>query len=403
MKTTKIQFENKSGLQLSAKLEFPINKKPRAYALFAHCFTCNKNLAAVTNISRALTDEGIAVMRFDFTGLGESEGEFADTNFSSNVDDLVEAAAFLEANYEAPQIIIGHSLGGAAVLHAATQLASIKAVVTIGAPSSPPHVQHLLQNNLEEIKEKGEAKVLLAGRPFTIKKQFLDDLESTKMQDIVGKLGKALLILHSPQDTTVSIENAAEIYGMAKHPKSFVTLDGADHLLTRKEDSLYVGQLISSWSLRYLDLENEEILSSDSQVMVQTGSEGYTTQIKAGNHFLIADEPITVGGKDQGATPYDLLLASLGSCTSMTLRMYADRKNWPLEQVDVHLNHQKIHVNDCQDCESDVGFIDVIEREIQLEGPLDEVQKARLLEIADRCPVHKTLHNEIKVRTHLVD
>lgn len=402
MSTIKIKFKNRSGHHLAARIELPLDQNPKAYALFAHCFTCNKNLTAITNISRSLTAAGIGVLRFDFTGLGESEGDFADTNFSSNVDDLIEAANYLDNNYQPAQIIIGHSLGGAAVLLAAAKLPSIKAVITIGAPSSPPHVRHLLQDGLEEIKEKGEARVLLAGRTFTIKKQFLDDLEAVHMKEVVEGLGKALLILHSPQDDTVSINNAAEIYKMARHPKSFVTLDGADHLLTRKEDSLYAGQLIASWSSRYVEFQDHDQLETDKQVITRTGSQGYTTQIKAGKHYLVADEPLSVGGKDLGTTPYGLLLAALGSCTGITLRMYADRKQWPLEGIDVHLEHFKAHNADCEDSQSKTGYIDHINREILLEGPLDNSQRQRLLEIADRCPVHKTLHNEIKVQTRLI-
>ncbi len=401
MKTIKLQFDNKAGDRLSAKLELPLDKQPKAFALFAHCFTCNKNLLAVTNISRALTDNGIAVLRFDFTGLGESEGEFSDTNFSTNVEDLVQGANYLAEHYQPPQIIIGHSLGGAAVLQAAAKLSFVKAVVTVGAPSNPPHVQHLLKNSLEEIRESGEAIVNLAGRSFTIKKQFLDDLDGRNMQNIIKNLNKALLVLHSPQDNTVAINNAAEIYQAARHPKSFISLDGADHLLTNKEDSIYVGQLIASWSSRYITPDAGEELETEKQVVTETGQDGFTTQIKAGRHHLLADEPAAVGGKDLGPTPYGYLLAALGACTSMTLRMYAERKKWPLERARVHLEHSKVYSEDCATCESTSGYIDQIDREIELEGPLDEQQKARLLEIADRCPVHKTLHNEIKVKTQL--
>lgn len=401
MKTIKLQFENTTGQQLSARLELPLERKPKAFALFAHCFTCNKNLVAVTNISRALTASGFAVLRFDFTGLGESEGEFSDTNFSSNVDDLVQGAEYLAAHYQPPQIIIGHSLGGAAVLQAASRLPFVKAVVTIGAPSNPPHVQHLLKNNIEEIRETGEATVLLAGRPFKIKKQFLDDLEDSNMQGVIKNLDKALLVLHSPQDSTVGINNAAEIYQAAKHPKSFISLDGADHLLTDKEDSFYAGQVIASWSSRYISPEPATELETEKQVVTETGGDGFTTQIKAGRHHLLADEPANVGGKDLGPTPYGYLLAALGACTSMTLRMYAERKNWPLERATIHLEHFKLHSDDCEACETEQGYIDHIDREIELEGPLNEEQKTRLLEIADRCPVHKTLHAEIIINTKL--
>ena len=401
MKTKFIKFKNSSGHELAARLEIPVGTKPDAYALFAHCFTCNKNLKAVKNISNGLTRKGIAVLRFDFTGLGESEGDFADTNFSSNVNDLIDAAKYMEENYEAPSILVGHSLGGAAVILAASELDFVKAVVTIGAPYEPEHVKHLLQDGIEEIKESGQATVSIGGRPFKIKKQFLDDIQSVKTKEVLGDFGKALLVLHSPQDLTVSIDNAAKIYHAAKHPKSFITLDGADHLLSNKEDSLYAGHVIGSWVIRYISQHKREELSSPNQVVVRTGEEGYTTDIKAGVHNLIADEPESVGGNDLGPTPYDYLLTALGSCTSMTLRMYADRKAWDLQEVRVHLNHSKTHAEDCDNCESDRNKIDKIERIIELEGDLDEDQKNKLLEIADKCPVHKTLHSEIRIESKL--
>lgn len=405
MHSESIRFPGAGGAELAARLDLPVDGKPIAYALFAHCFTCTKNLRAVGDISSALTRARIGVLRFDFTGLGESEGDFADTNFSSNVADLVAAARFLEAEYQAPAILLGHSLGGAAVLQAAGQIPSTEAVVTINAPADPGHVAHLLESAREEIEESGQAKVTIAGRTFTVKQQFLDDLEEAKMETTIRNLRKPLLICHAPLDNTVSVDNAAAIFQAARHPKSFLSLDKADHLLSDEEDSLYVGSVAAAWAGKYLGTlladPEKPTLSADAQVVVRTDREHYPTDILANGHALRADEPVSAGGADTGPTPYDLLLAGLGSCTSITLRMYADRKGWPLESIVVRLDHKKIHAEDCEECESPSGKIDRIEREIELVGDLDDEQRQRLLEIADKCPVHRTLHSEISVKTRL--
>jgi uncharacterized OsmC-like protein/esterase/lipase len=401
MKTHRLSFKNRSGTKLSALLDVPLSETPHFYVLFAHCFTCTKNLTAIKNISRALTQKGMAVMRFDFTGLGESEGDFTNTHFSANVDDLLSAAHFLEEQYKAPALLIGHSLGGAAVIFAAAQLPSVKAIATIGAPSSPQHVTKQFQEGLDEILQKGEALINIGGRPFTINKAFLTDLESQDLPSLLGAMRKALLILHSPQDNIVGIENAAALYQAAWHPKSFISLNSADHLLSRKEDSLYAGEMIATWASRYLEqLTNQEgVAVNDTlghQVAVRIGRERYTTEIKTPRHHLLADEPEEVGGADLGPTPYDLLNAALGACTAMTMRMYADRKGWPLEEATVYLNHNKIHK---QDSEAPASKISHLERIIVMKGDLSEEQRARLIEVANRCPVHRTLMEDIEITT----
>ncbi len=401
IKTIKVNFKNTEGYKLSARFELPVDGKPIAYAVFAHCFTCGKNISAAGNISNALTKNKIAVLRFDFTGLGESEGEFADTNFSSNVSDLFAASDYLTKNYAAPEILIGHSLGGAAVLLAADRIPSLKSIVTIGAPFDPNHVRALIKDDIDTIEEKGKAVVSIGGRPFEIKKQFIDDLRQNEPAGKIARMKTALLILHSPQDNIVSIDNAAKIYKAAHHPKSFITLDGADHLLSKKEDSFYAGEIISTWVKRYIDTPKEKKLTSEKKVVVRLGEPGYTTEIKAGEHIFLADEPESVGGNDLGPSPYDLLTSALGACTAMTLRMYADRKKIDLKEIKVHLQHSKLYSEDCGNCENPAAKIDHIDRIIELEGNFNEEIKNRLLEIADKCPVHKTLLSDIKISTTL--
>ena len=401
MKQEKLKIVNNEGLELSAYLRLPVDGRADVLAIFAHCFTCNKNFSAIRNISHALTQQRIGVLSFDFTGLGESEGEFSDTNFSSNISDLLATARHLEEHYQAPQILIGHSLGGAAVIQAAAKLKSIKAVVTIGAPADVPHVTHLFKQSLQEIKESGQAEVNIGGRPFTIKHQFLEDLENNPAEGLLNDLNRALLVMHSPQDMIVEIENAATIYKQARHPKSFITLDGADHLLSNKADSQYAGSVIATWASRYIDKPELDLPDVETQVLTRTDDDGYLTDILTSKHQLLSDEPTSVGGTDLGPTPYDLLLASLGACTGITLRMYADRKEWPLEEVIVHLDHEKRHAVDCEDCDNPKSKIDHIVKKIELIGELDQDQRSRLLEISSRCPVHRTLSSEIIINSEL--
>lgn len=404
MKQRKVTFPNAQGEQLTGLLALPEDEQPLAYALFAHCFTCSKNLAAAGHIAQALARRRIAVLRFDFTGLGESEGEFAASTFSSDVGDLVAAAAFLEEHYQSPRILIGHSLGGAAALQAAPRIASVAAVATLAAPAHPAHAGKLFGAAREQIERQGEATVELAGRPFTIRKSFLDDLEAQQPEQTLRNLKAALLILHSPRDTVIGIDQAALLYQWAKHPKSFISLDPADHLLSRKEDSRYAGEMIAAWAGRFLETTAaaEKLAEvSDNRVTVRTGAEGFYTEMFANGYPLIADEPQSYGGSGLGPSPYDYLLASLGACTSMTVQMYARRKGWPLETAVVRLRHEKIHAKDCEHCEEQNGKIDRFERELELKGELTKEQRARLLEIAEKCPVHRTLHNEVLVETRL--
>jgi uncharacterized OsmC-like protein/fermentation-respiration switch protein FrsA (DUF1100 family) len=400
MPAERFDFPNARGERLAALLDAPVGE-PRGYALFAHCFTCGKDVHAAKRIAQALTALGIAVLRFDFTGLGSSEGEFANTTFSSNVADLVAAADHLRASRRAPALLIGHSLGGAAVLAAAGAVPEARAVVTIAAPSDPGHVVGLLRARVEEIRTQGEVEVAIAGRPFRIRREFLDDIAEQRLTAQIAQLRKALLIFHSPVDAIVGIDNASRIFLAAKHPKSFISLADADHLLSRRSDAVYVANVLTAWAERYLDAApSREIESAEPAVVVTESREGRFQQVvEAGKHRLLADEPAAVGGLGSGLTPYDLLLAALGACTSMTLRLYAERKALPLERVSVMLRHQRIHATDCANCETQEGMLDRIDRTVRLDGDLDDDQRRRLLEIADKCPVHRTLTSEVEIRT----
>lgn len=404
MEYKKVTFKNKSGLDISGRMDLPADREPLAYALFAHCFTCTKNLKAIAHICRALTDRGLAVLRFDFTGLGESEGDFSETNFSSNIEDLVVAAEFMKEKFESPAILIGHSLGGAAMLHAGSRIGSTRAVVTIGAPADPAHLKQSLKDSRKKIEKEGQAEIAIGGKSFTVKKQFLDDLEKIEMQKAIRNLKKPLLILHSPVDEIVDPENAATIFKAAFHPKSFISLDNADHLLSNEADAMYIGSVIAAWAEKYVDMSEKRNWiedPKDNRVLARIGQTLYRTDILANGHHLVADEPRSVGGGNLGPTPYDLLVSGLGACTCMTLRMYADRKKWPVESISVNLKHQKIHADECQSCETQSGKLDQIDLEIDIKGELDKDQKKRMLEIAQKCPVHRTLHSEMMTNTRL--
>jgi uncharacterized OsmC-like protein/alpha/beta superfamily hydrolase len=390
---TLITIPNSNGEILHATLELPANKKVKQYAIFAHCFTCSSQLSVVRNISNELTQYGFGVLRFDFTGLGMSEGDFSETNFTHNLEDLITVNNYFTKYYQSPTLLIGHSLGGTAVLVSAGKLANIKAIATIGAPADVAHVTHLLGDK-RDILEKGEATISIGGRPFKIKKQFLEDLENHNANQIIQKLRIPMLILHSPQDTVVGIENAAKIYQLAHHPKSFISLDGADHLLSNKADSLYAARTIATWADRYLNIREEEkiLLPDNAQVVAHLDLDNnFTTQISNGRNSLVADESKNVGGDDIGLAPFELLQAALGACTTMTLKLYAERKKWDLKEVYTHMSI----VVDSKDNER----IETITKKIELEGDLNDEQQKRLIEIASKCPVSRCLQAGVNVKT----
>ena len=404
----KVQFPGHAGSRLAARLDRPPGDM-RAMALFAHCFTCSKDIFAASRIAAGLNANGIGVLRFDFTGLGASEGEFSNTNFSSNVEDLLGAVDYLREKGMPPTLLIGHSLGGAAVLAAAPKIEEVLAVVTIGAPSTADHVTHNFQTNLDEIKEKGSAEVYLAGRKFKISKQFLDDVANQDFLEKIGRMKKALLICHAPRDEVVGVENATEIFAAARHPKSFLSLDHADHLLSKREDAVYVSDVVAAWASRFFepqdhvtDQDNSEQKPLEKGVVevAEAGSGKFTQRVRVGSHVLTADEPKGIGD-DRGPAPHDFVLSGLGACTAMTIRMYADRKGIPLEHVSVQLTRQRIKAEDCEDCETKDGEIEEISREIKIVGDLDEAARNKLLEIANKCPVHKSLSGEVKIRSSL--
>ena len=407
MPTERFQFTGEGGHQLAASLDLP-EREPLAYALFAHCFTCGKDVLAARRIAAALAAKGIAVLRFDFTGLGSSEGEFANSTFSSNVADLVRAADHLRETRKAPSLLIGHSLGGAAILAAAGQIPEAKAVVTIAAPSDPAHVTGLFRDRIEDIRKHGKVEVSLAGRPFHITREFLDDIAEHGLIAHVTNLHKALLIMHSPTDDTVGIDNATRIFVGAKHPKSFVSLAEADHLLSGRRDAAYVADVIAAWATRYIEPAVSEPAADlggapRAVVVRETRASKFQQTVSIGPHRMLADEPIAAGGEDSGPGPYDFVLAGLGACTSMTMRLYADRKSLPLERTTVTLKHNKIHAQDCAECETKEGMLDQIDLVIGMEGNLDAEQRKRLLEIADKCPVHRTLTSDIRIVTRAAD
>jgi uncharacterized OsmC-like protein/alpha-beta hydrolase superfamily lysophospholipase len=407
MPTERFQFTGSEGQQLAAALDTP-EGPVHTYALFAHCFTCGKDALAAKRIAVALAARGIAVLRFDFTGLGSSEGEFANSTFSSNVADLVRAAEHLRKTRGASALLIGHSLGGAAVLAAAKQIADAKAVVTIAAPSDPAHVTGQFADSIEKIRKDGQAEVSLAGRPFTIKREFLDDVAEQRLMTNVATLRKALLVMHAPTDDIVGIDSATRIFVTAKHPKSFVSLAGADHLLSNRRDAVYVADVVAAWASRYIDTSLSTAAADPGEaprqvVVRETRNSKFQQIVSVGPHQLLADEPAASGGEDTGLSPYDFVLAGLGACTSMTMRLYAERKSLPLERTTVTLKHSKIHAEDCAECETKAGMLDQIDRVITMEGPLDAEQRKKLMEIADKCPVHRTLTSEVRILTRAAD
>ncbi len=397
-------FTGSAGTELAARLDLPAGPI-RAFAMFAHCFTCGKDVLAARRIAAGLAMAGVGVLRFDFTGLGSSDGDFGNTNFSSNVEDLVRAADYLRANYAAPTLLIGHSLGGAAVLAAASRIPEAKAVVTLGAPADVGHVLHQFASSLDEIRSEGSALVTLGGRKFSITRSFVEDAEEHSLLDRVRSLGKALLVMHAPFDTVVGVENASKIFLAAKHPKSFVSLDDADHLLTGAPAAEYAAQVITAWASKYFAEPVADAEQSDEVVVRETGQGKFQNLVVSGRHRLLADEPVSAGGDDTGPNPYAYLSIALASCTAMTLRVYADFKKLPLGRVSVTVRHGKVGAEHCMDCgaaaEGRTGKIDRFERIVSVEGAIDPELRAKLAEIAGKCPVHRTLEGSSAVVTSI--
>lgn len=393
-----IEFPGRNGA-LAGALELPATT-PRGYALFAHCFSCGKNSLAASRISRALAELGIAVLRFDFTGLGGSEGDFANSHFTSNIEDLVAAADYLKKQHAAPVLLIGHSLGGTAVLAAAERIPEAEAVVTIGAPASPEHVVDQFGADVTTLERDGVADVELGGRTFRIDRSFLDDLQSHSMRDRIHNLRRSLLIMHSPLDAVVDVGEASRIFEAALHPKSFVSLDDADHLLRKTEDAEFAATTIAGWANRYFSPADTDVTEpvSKGHVVVTEKNRRFLRHVVTDDHDWLSDEPAGIGD-DLGPDPYEQLLAALGTCTSMTLRLYANRKKWPLDDVRIELSHERDHGPDCERCEEPDQVIDVIKRIVEIDGDLDASQRKKLLEIADRCPVHKTLTGDLRIET----
>jgi putative redox protein len=403
MRSTRLKIENRKGLILNAHLELPANQKPNYYAIFAHCFTCSSSLSAVKHVSRALTKHGFAVLRFDFTGLGRSEGDFVDSHFSANVNDLLDVNNYMIKHYEAPSLLVGHSLGGAAVLVAGSKLETVKAIATVGAPATVGHVKHLFSDKIND--EDGSVEVNIGGRPFIINQEFVSEFDKTDLPSIVKNLRKPLLIMHAPFDKIVGIENAEQLYKNAFHPKSFVTLDDTDHLLTNEKDSHYVGEVIGTWAQRYFPKVENVMLSTEGEQLVghlNIVEDNFTTSIQTKNHSFIADEPASIGGSDFGPSPYEYLNAALASCTVMTLKMYAERKQWDLQEVYVYISHSRKHSDDLQIEVEKPKYLDHINKKLKFVGNLDESQKKRLKEIASRCPVHRTIESQVIFNTEVI-
>lgn len=402
MNRVKVNFENSANIRLSAALELPV-VPIKYFAIFAHCFSCGKDIVAASRISRSLSAIGIAVLRFDFTGLGESEGDFGNSNFTSNIDDILSAANYLRDHYQAPQLLIGHSLGGTAVIHAAKDIPECKAIVSIGSPAEPKHILKHFPNEVSHLDSQESMTVNLAGKSFDVQKQFVDDVNATSCMETISSLRKALLVFHSPVDKIVSIDEATRIFVAAKHPKSFITLDKADHLLTDSDDAEYVANTLAAWAVRYVQITDDEYQNAQQgEVLIGEGNHKFLREVATDDHQWLSDEPKKYGGDNLGPDPYEQLLSSLGTCTSMTLRMYCNHKGWNVENIDVNLKHSRIHENDCKEPDQDKCKIELIEKTINIKGDLDDKQRDRLIQVADRCPVHKTLLSHLKLTSDFI-